>query len=77
MSIEGNEKGFKLENTYTGKTIAAMIDFLKRKENKDKKVLFWNTFSSIDLNHYLDEIKFNWIDLPEIFHKFFNNKDLE
>jgi len=76
MDLEGNEKGFLLETTYTGKTIAAMIDYLKKEENKNKKVLFWNTYNSNDLNHYLEEIQFNWIDLPYKFHKFFKNTDL-
>ena len=36
--LEGKKNDFKLETTYTGKTMAAMLDFLEKEENKSKKV---------------------------------------
>ncbi len=77
MNLEGYEKGFVLETTYTGKTVAAMLDFLKKEENKDKKVLFWNTFNSNDLSHYLHEIHLTWENLPKKFHKFYIDNKTE
>ncbi len=74
MKVEGKEKGFKLETTYTGKAMAAMLDFLKKEENRSKKVLFWNTYNSNDLTNYLKDTKFNYKKLPKKLHKFFEEK---
>ena len=74
MRLEGNEKDFILETTYTGKTMAAMMDYLEKKENKSKIVLFWNTYNSNNLDIYLKEKEFIWNDLPKKFHQFFEDK---
>lgn len=71
--LEGQKRGFHLETTYTGKAMAAMFDFLGKKENKSKIVLFWNTYNSNDLDHYVKSTEFNYQKLPNKFHKFFNN----
>jgi len=72
--LEGKKLGFKLETTYTGKAMAAMLDFFEKEENKSKKVLFWNTYNSNDLDHYLRETKFDFEKLPKKFHKYYSNK---
>lgn len=69
--LEGKKRDFKLETTYTGKAMAAMIDYLKQEENKTKKLLFWNTYNSNDLDKYLKETNFNYERLPKKFHKFY------
>jgi len=74
MELEGKYKGFKLETTYTGKTLAAMLDYLDSDEIKDKVVLFWNTYNSNDLTKYLKEIQFNYKKLPKKFYKFYEEK---
>ncbi|MHA1292971.1 MAG: 1-aminocyclopropane-1-carboxylate deaminase/D-cysteine desulfhydrase [Promethearchaeota archaeon] len=77
MKLEGKKNNFKLETTYTGKTMAAMLDFLEKKENKSKKVLFWNTYNSNDLNKYLKETNFNYLKLPQKFHQFYQKKQFQ
>ena len=72
--LEGKSRDFRLETTYTGKTMAAMLDFLEKEENKTKKVLFWNTYNSNDLDKYLRETKFDFEKLPKKFHSYYNNK---
>ena len=72
--LEGEKLGFKLETTYTGKTMAAMLEFLEKEENKSKKILFWNTYNSNDLDTYLRETKFDYEKLPKKFHKYFTQK---
>ncbi|TES94689.1 MAG: pyridoxal-phosphate dependent enzyme [Promethearchaeota archaeon] len=72
--LEGKKLGFKLETTYTGKTMAAMLEFLEKEENKSKKILFWNTYNSNDLDKYLRETKFEYEKLPKKFHKYFTRK---
>ena len=39
----------KLENTYTGKTLAACLDYCHG-EGKGRNVLFWNTYNSLPFN---------------------------
>ena len=72
--LEGNERDFKLDTTYTGKTMAALIDFVKKEENNAKKVLFWNTYNSNNLDGDLRETKFDFTKLPKKFHKFYEKK---
>lgn len=71
FELEGHKKGFKLETTYTGKAMAAMFDYLKQEENKNKTILFWNTYNSNDLDKYLKKTNFEYKKLPKKFHKFF------
>jgi len=75
--LEGKKSGFKLETTYTGKTMAAMLDFLGKEENKSKTVLFWNTYNSNDLDKYLRETKFEYQKLPKKFHKYYTRKSFQ
>lgn len=72
--LEGKKLGFKLETTYTGKTMAAMLDFFEKEENKSKKVLFWNTYNSNDLDKYLRETEFDYEKLPKKFHKYYEQQ---
>ncbi len=71
VELEGKKKDFKLETTYTGKAMAACLDYLKKQENKNKTVLFWNTYNSNDLDKYLKETNFDYKKLPEKFHRFY------
>ncbi|NVM16108.1 MAG: pyridoxal-phosphate dependent enzyme [Candidatus Lokiarchaeota archaeon] len=75
--LEGKKSDFKLETTYTGKTMAAMLDFLGKEENKSKKVLFWNTYNSNNLDKYLKETKFEFQKLPKKFHKYYTRKKFQ
>ncbi len=72
--LEGKKLGFKLETTYTGKAMAAMFDFFEKEANKSKKVLFWNTYNSNDLDKYLREIEFDYEKLPKKFHKYYEQQ---
>jgi len=74
MELEGKKRGFKVETTYTGKALAGMFDFLKMEENKSKKILFWNTYNSNDLDQYIKETNFDFKKLPKIFHQFYEKK---
>ncbi|MDD5398557.1 MAG: pyridoxal-phosphate dependent enzyme [Dehalococcoidia bacterium] len=48
-------EGIGLETTYTGKTLAAMLDFIKKGGSPDgAPLLFWNTYNSVD---YSETIK--------------------
>ena len=72
--LEGKKRDFKLDTTYTGKTMAAIFDFFKLDDNKSKKVLFWNTYNSNDLDGYLRETGFDYSVLPKKYHKYYESK---
>ncbi len=72
--LEGKKLGLKLETTYTGKAMAAMLDFFEKEENKSKKVLFWNTYNSNDLDKYLRKTEFDYEKLPKKFHKYYEEQ---
>jgi D-cysteine desulfhydrase len=44
-----------LDTTYTAKTMAAMVAYLKQHDLKDKKVLFWHTYNTRDLTPFIDD----------------------
>jgi 1-aminocyclopropane-1-carboxylate deaminase/D-cysteine desulfhydrase-like pyridoxal-dependent ACC family enzyme len=48
--------GNKLDGTYTGKTAAACLRDLQKTENKDKRILFWNTFSYGTFNELTSQV---------------------
>jgi len=70
--LEGKKNDFKIETTYTGKTMAAMIDTIEIPENKDKVFLFWNTYNSISLNDHLKKTNFDFAKLPENVQKYYD-----
>lgn len=59
----------KLECTYTGKTFAAMLDFIHRNGLERRNFLFWNTYSSADLFANVRETDYHC--LPAELHRYF------
>jgi D-cysteine desulfhydrase len=59
-------EGITLDITYTGKTMAAMLDFIKG--NSDKKFLFWHTLNTVDISKYTDKLP-DISAAPNCFHK--------
>ena len=62
-------EGVKLEGTYTGKAFAALIYDAAKEELRDKVVLFWNTYNSIDFSEVIMPIDYH--QLPRCFHRYF------
>ncbi|MFX0187782.1 MAG: 1-aminocyclopropane-1-carboxylate deaminase/D-cysteine desulfhydrase [Candidatus Hodarchaeota archaeon] len=62
------KEGIKLEPTYTGKTFAALLGFVRKnkKSVKDKTILFWNTYNSRDFSDILAKLDYH--DLPKEIH---------
>ena len=60
-----------LEITYSGKTFAAFLKFLEDKKDaiKDKTILFWNTYSSIDVSEVIKNVDYR--NLPKKLHWIF------
>ena len=60
----------KLETTYTGKAMAALLNDLDDAEFADKKFLFWNTYSSAELPVPVDK-PLDEGALPDEFMRYF------
>lgn len=63
--------GIKLEGTYTGKTLAAALDFIKRHSAGERPALFLNTYSSVDLYPSVADIDYHL--LPPELHRYFTS----
>jgi 1-aminocyclopropane-1-carboxylate deaminase/D-cysteine desulfhydrase-like pyridoxal-dependent ACC family enzyme len=64
--------GIQLEGTYTGKAFAALIDEAKKPYLKNKVLLFWNTYNSLDFSETIANIDYHL--LPRCFHRYFEDK---
>lgn len=58
-----------LENTYTGKTAAALLHDLRSGKLEGQTVLYWNTLNSRDFSEEIENIDFH--TLPPGFHSYF------
>lgn len=62
-------EGIKLEGTYTGKTLAGMLDFVKKNNLESKDILFWNTYNSRKMHYTIKEGEYT--KLPDKFYRYF------
>jgi len=71
-------ENISLDTTYTGKTFAGLLHFIKEKGIKDEPVLFWNTYNSRDISH-LKKPDITHKDLPRSFQSIFegNLEDIQ
>lgn len=65
-------EGIRLDGAYTGKAMAALIDDAAKHNLRDKVVLFWNTFNSIDFSDALSAVEYR--NLPRCFHRYFEEE---
>ncbi len=64
------QEGIALETTYTAKCMAALLDLAVRPPYAGRTLLFWNTYSSVDLRAVVGVLP-DWRGLPTSFHRFF------
>ncbi len=64
-----SEENVYLENTYTGKTAAALLRDLQSGRLGGETVLYWNTLNSLDFSGQIAEVDFQV--LPKEFHPYF------
>jgi len=69
VSLMRECEGIKLEGTYTGKTVAAIIHDAQIEKLSNKVVLFWNTLNSRDFSDAISDV--NYHSLPRRFHRYF------
>jgi len=63
-------EGVHLETTYTAKCLAAMLAAVRTGDRRDRTVLFWNTYSSVDPGVHLGPLP-DYRALPRPFHRLF------
>ena len=64
-----NTEWVKLEGTYTGKTLAALMDDARTRDLRGKVLLFWNTYNSRDFSDRISDVDYR--QLPPPFHRYF------
>lgn len=73
IQLMKDAENIQLEQTYTGKCLAAMIyDLKNNKDCQGKNVLLWNTFCGKDFSQEIGKVSFK--DLPEAFQIYFKNE---
>jgi D-cysteine desulfhydrase len=72
LKILKAREDISLDPTYTSKTFAAVMDFIK--DHPGTPTLFWNTYNSVDLSDQANTV--NYHDLPKNFHQFFEQKEV-
>ena len=65
--------GLPLEGVYTGKAAAAMVADGRGGKLKNKNVLYWHTFSSVDFSDIVNNQDYH--DLPQECHTFFEQPE--
>ena len=68
-------EGIPIEPIYTGKALSGGLDWLVKKGETEKTVIFWNTYNSIDLSHLTSQMDYR--ELPKSFHKYFQEPTQE
>jgi D-cysteine desulfhydrase len=70
IDVTQEHEGLALDVTYTGKTMAALMDFVKKDGNAEKNILFWHTLNSVDLSPFVEKAP-DPKALPRKFHRYF------
>ncbi len=69
LDIFKTRENVNLEPVYTAKACAALLDFMRKPENKEKTVLYWHTYHSLDFSGEMAEMDYH--NLPKGLHRFF------
>ncbi|MBM4445985.1 MAG: pyridoxal-phosphate dependent enzyme [Chloroflexi bacterium] len=71
IEILERAENMELDLTYTGKTFAALLNFVKtNKELNNAPILYWHTYNSVDLTTIIKQ-DHDYRKLPKAFHQFF------
>ncbi len=67
----GQKAGLRLETTYTGKTVAALLDAVRDGRHGTEPVLYWNTYNEQNLSPLAERVPVD--ALPSAFHRYFED----
>lgn len=68
-------EGISLDPTYTAKTFAAVLDFIRQPGSADKNILYWHTYNSADHSALAASVDYH--ALPRALHYAFQNPEVE
>ena len=73
IKLVADLEGIQLDTTYTAKSMAALLDLARQPAYRDRTLLFWNTYSSVDPAAALEQLP-DFHELPRAFHKYFSKQ---
>ncbi|HVN86836.1 MAG TPA: pyridoxal-phosphate dependent enzyme [Candidatus Binatia bacterium] len=73
QQLAADLEGIPLETTYTAKCVAAVLDLACREPYRERNLLYWHTYSSVDPGAALDRLP-DFHELPPAFHRFFSRR---
>jgi 1-aminocyclopropane-1-carboxylate deaminase/D-cysteine desulfhydrase-like pyridoxal-dependent ACC family enzyme len=74
IDLAEKSEGIRLEGTYTGKAMAALIDHLRSHGTRNEVILFWNTYNARNFSDAIKRIDYH--QLPRSVHRYFE-KDVQ
>jgi D-cysteine desulfhydrase len=69
VDLLAKSEGIRLDGTYTGKAMAALIDHVRGHDTKNEVILFWNTSNARDFSEAIKRVDYH--QLPRCFHQYF------
>ena len=73
VRLMDEREGITLDQVYTGKTLAALVDAARDPAFGGRRVLFWNTYNSLPLGGLLPQ-GYDYRVLPPRFHSIFQER---
>ena len=70
IDLLAKSEGIRLDGTYTGKTMAALIEQVRGHGTRNEVILFWNTYNAREFSHAIKGIDYH--QLPRCFHQYFD-----
>ncbi len=72
MELVREKEGLELDPTYTSKTFAALLDFIKKPNTQRDPILYWHTYNSADLSKILESADFR--ELPPVLRRIYETE---
>jgi len=72
LSLVEKSEGIRLDGTYTGKAMAALIDQVRGHGRRNEVTLFLNTYNARNFHDAIAEIDYH--QLPQCFHRYFEEE---
>ncbi len=72
MDLLRKREGIALDPTYTAKTFAALLDFIKEPEHAKEPILYWHTYNSADLTERVGSVDCR--ELPPVLRRVYENE---
>jgi len=75
LALMKEQEDIALDPTYTAKTFAALLDFIRTPGHEKEPILFWHTYSSVDMTKKLQSIDYR--GLPRALRRIYETESEE